>query len=261
MIEPIDFSCKSSRKKALYKSFLWKLPLFSEFPERALDEVLSHSHVRQFDKKDLIFTSGAPADAFHVIVKGWVKLYRQRRDGTEGVFSVLTNTESFGQSSITCDAIFSYTAEAATKCEILSISSSFMMHMAKHHEDYDHFLMKFLREQMLEYELLKLQSDHATYMSASQRVGCFLLRMCKGQTHGSIDHEFPYEKGLMAVRLGMSAETFSRALSALCKTGVQSKRSHVTIQNIEQLRHHVCEACSATWQECNMQTRSRQIGL
>lgn len=256
---PVQLAKHHSPKHLQQMSFLWGVPLFCEFPENALEEVVSHSHVREYEKNELIFIAGAPADAFRVIVNGWVKLYRQRRDGTEGVFSVLTNKELFGKSAILQDTTFSYSAQAATKCEILSITSAFMVHMAKHHENYDHFMTKFLQEEMQEHDLLKLQADHLASMSTAQRVGCFLLRMCNGQTEGSFTHEFPYEKGLMAERLGMSAETFSRALNSLSKIGVETKRARVTIQNISQLRHYVCESCSATWQECKMQKKCPTI--
>lgn len=245
----------TSPSQAGLKEFLKSVSLFCEFPDAALDEVLAHCHVRHHEKNDLIFTVGAKADGFRLIIHGWVKLFRQRRDGSESVFSVLTNKEQFAKSAILHDVVYSYSAQAATDCDILVIPSTFMRHMAKHHENYDHFLTKFLEEEMKENELLKLQSEQLSNMSSSQRVGCFLLRMCNHQTAGKITHHFPYEKSLMAERLSMSAETFSRALNKLSKIGVETERTNVTIQNIEQLRSHVCENCSATRLECKMQKR------
>lgn len=241
---------KSASNPSLLKAFLKSVHLFSEFPDSALDEVLTHSHIRHHEKNALIFTAGAPAEAFRIIVHGWVKLYRQRRDGSESVFSILTNRDTFGKSAILPDVVFSYSAEAATECDVLAIPSGFMMYMAKHHQEYDQFLSKFLEEEMQENELLKLQAEQLRSMSASQRVGCFLLRMSDGQADVKISQQLPYEKSLMADRLGMSPETFSRALNALSKIGVETKRAHVTIHNIEQLRSFVCRDCSATGLEC-----------
>lgn len=235
-----------------YKHFLKSVSLFNEFSDASLADVLAHSQVRRYQKNDLIFTAGAHADAFRVIVRGWVKLFRETRDGEEVVFSVLTNHEVFGKTAIFHGGLFSYYAEAVTDCEVLSIPATFMLHMAESHDEYDHFFTKFLRAELKENESLELQAEHLTKMNSAQRAGCFLLRMCGPQNEGAVSHQFPYEKALVAKRLGMSPETFSRALNQLSKIGVETERTSVTIHNIEQLRNFVCERCSASCSECGM---------
>ena len=69
--------------------------------------------------------------------------------------------------------------------------------------------------------------------TASQRVAMFLLAFaseCSEKGSGSV--KLPYNKLLIAGRLGMKPETFSRALSELRGIGVNVSRSEVLIEDV-----------------------------
>ncbi|HEY9163336.1 MAG TPA: helix-turn-helix domain-containing protein, partial [Magnetovibrio sp.] len=46
----------------------------------------------------------------------------------------------------------------------------------------------------------------------------------------------PMDKSLIAARLGMQPETFSRALAKLKSAGVENSGSDIVIQDVDQLR-------------------------
>jgi len=193
---------------------------------------------------------GDKADFFYVVVSGWVKLYRDTRDGHETVIAMLTNNDIFGRCSILKKGSCPYSGQAITDVEVLMIPSSFMLHMAEQHEEFDHFLAKFLEGERIEFNQKGLEAEHLTHMPSAERVGCFLLRMCGEAKEDRVTMHFPYEKSLVAGRLGMTPETFSRSLNQLTSLGVESKNSEVVVNNMAQLRARVCEHCSATRQEC-----------
>ena len=69
--------------------------------------------------------------------------------------------------------------------------------------------------------------------TASQRVAMFLLAFAsEGSENGSGSVKLPYNKLLIAGRLGMKPETFSRALSELRQIGVNVSRSEVLIEDV-----------------------------
>lgn len=241
---------KADRQR--YGAFLKKIPLFHDFSDNIMGEVMENARLRHYRKHDVLFMTGDSAEFFRIIINGWVKLYRETRGGHEVIVSVLTNNDVFGKTAVLSKGVYAYTAEAVTDVTMLMIPAAFMLYMAEHHKEYDHFLAKFLEAELNEVNQLGLHAEHLGQMTSAQRVGCFLLRLCQEQMEGSITLHLPYEKALAAGRLGMTAETFSRSLNQLSGLGVETKGSDVTIHNIAQLRSQVCEHCSATILECRL---------
>jgi hypothetical protein len=76
--------------------------------------------------------------------------------------------------------------------------------------------------------------EHRTKCSSAHRL--FLLRLCNLDADGPIRLNLPYHKTLIASRLGMKAETFSRALAKLRQeTGIRIKGAAVEIDTVDQL--------------------------
>lgn len=232
---------------------LKSISLFSDFSDGAMQLLLKRCSVKNVGEKSLLFLTGDPAEHFYVILDGWIKLFRETRDGHESVLSVLTVGDVFGKTAILKNGSFPHSAETLTETGLLMIPAAFLRKMAEEHEGmFDEFLAKFLENEMQEHSRLGLEAEHLTHMTSAQRVGCFLLRMCGGRREGSIRLRFPYEKSLVAGRLGMTPETFSRTLNQLSAIGVDTDHAAVTIHNIAQLRSHICGHCSATRRECEL---------
>jgi CRP-like cAMP-binding protein len=90
--------------------------------------------------------------------------------------------------------------------------------------------------------------EHLTIQNAPQRIGCFILRLCPKDQDKNIILQLPYDKLLLASRLGMKPETFSRALNKLRdETGIRINGARIEIGNIKQLSHFSCSACSSSY--------------
>ncbi len=246
-----DNAGKNSAKEG-YRNFLKSILLFSGFTDACIGKVLDKARVKKYQKNQSLFFIGDKADFFYIIVDGWVKLFRETRDGHESVVAMLTNGEMFGRSAVLKNGSYPYSGEVVTNAELLIIPSDFMLYMAEHHTSFDHFLSKFLESGLSVSNQKGLEAEHLAKMTSAQRVGCFMLKMCGEKREGSISLHFPYEKSLVAGRLGMTPETFSRSLNQLNGLGVETNNSMVTIHNIEQLKINICEHCSATRKECSL---------
>lgn len=86
------------------------------------------------------------------------------------------------------------------------------------------YQLKFLVEQI---EQIKVRS-------APQRIADFIVRMTRVR-QGPAVIELPFEKGLLANRLGMKPESLSRALQQLRARGVSVERGTVKIVDVRQL--------------------------
>src|SRR5262249_59868131 len=67
-----------------------------------------------------------------------------------------------------------------------------------------------------------------------QRVAEFLVSLCP-VSHGSCVIALPYDKVLIAARLGLKPESLSRAFAKLKSLGVSVHASHVAIKDIAKL--------------------------
>lgn len=238
-------------KKEVHRYALKATTLFSDFSNDMLDEVLDHTILKECKKSQLLCLTGDKADYFYVIIHGLVKLFRETRDGHEAITAVLTSHDVFGRNTVIKDATLPYSAQAVTDTTLLMISADFMQYMTEHSHEYDHFLSKFLQGGLDEAGQLGLEIEHLALMTSTERVGCYLLKLCGNQREGSISFDLPYEKSLVAGRLGMKPETFSRSLNQLSEIGVEVKNATVTIHNIAQLQARICGHCSALHEECN----------
>ncbi|MBS0561458.1 MAG: helix-turn-helix domain-containing protein [Proteobacteria bacterium] len=71
--------------------------------------------------------------------------------------------------------------------------------------------------------------------SAVERAGTYLLRLAQGQS-ARRPIRLPMEKRLIASQLGMTRETFSRALSAMAKHGLKVDGDVLVIEDLERAR-------------------------
>lgn len=230
--------------KNFYKNFIKNIPLFSQCTDDALSKILDNVTVNVYKKDRLLFFTGDKAKFFYIILNGWVKLYRETYDGHESVISVLTKGELFGKAAILPEGSYAYTAEVISDTALLKISTSFLLYMAEDQVQFKNFLIKMMESDLHEINRLYLETEHLSKMTSAERLGYFLLKLCKGQQEGSVTFRLPYEKSLVAGQLGMTPETFSRSLNQLARIGVKTKNMVVTIYNIARLRAYICEHCS-----------------
>ena len=72
------------------------------------------------------------------------------------------------------------------------------------------------------------QAKNLKLRSSTQRVGCYILALSKRQ--GTPNRAiFPYEKNLIASELGITRESFSRALAVLQNFGIVVRGETITI--------------------------------
>jgi CRP-like cAMP-binding protein len=213
-------------------AMLRRATLFQGFSKTALGTMLACSAIRTANRGATLFVQDEPADRFYLVLEGWVKLYRTTAAGAVSVIHVVARGETFAEAAMFASGRFPVTAEAASDCRLLAITraaftrtletepSAVMATLAA--------LSLRLRSQVQEIEQRQVQP-------AAQRVGSFLLSLCPPE-EGRVSFDLPFEKGLIARRLGMKPETLSRTLSKLREVGVRTSGARVTVSAVEALR-------------------------
>lgn len=216
-------------------------PLFTTNPA-FWESTSSAIHSRSYHKDDRIILHGDKAISLWLVYQGWVKLSRQTPDGKETIVGLCTEGDVFGEASLFPNANYPYTAEIVGDSAVLaSIPISTIRTSIEKNTSLTSTIMTLLNERTAQ---AQLKLEHMNTMSAAQRLGCFLLRLCHAETEGKKTLQIPVEKHILAAYLGMKPETFSRSQQQLKTVGISVSGNSITIENIGKLRDFVCNSCS-----------------
>lgn len=210
-------------------------PLFGAMPEAVVQSLLGTQGVRVYEKGILLFQQGEPANSFFLIVDGWVKIYRMTPDGAEAVVGVFRRAETFAEAAIFLGGRYPVSAETVTTCRLIRIDGELLRQRIRENPE---LALSMLASASYHLKFLVEQIEHMKLLSGPQRIADFLLSLCL-RTTGSETVELPYEKALLANRLGMKPESLSRALAKLKPFGVRVERELVTISDLKMLREFV----------------------
>jgi CRP/FNR family transcriptional activator FtrB len=74
--------------------------------------------------------------------------------------------------------------------------------------------------------------------TTAQRLGCYLLALSTDPSANTASLRLPFDKRLLAARLGCRQENLSRAFAALRNQGVETHGSRVILHDIARLRDY-----------------------
>ncbi|SEW25853.1 cAMP-binding domain of CRP or a regulatory subunit of cAMP-dependent protein kinases [Aliiroseovarius sediminilitoris] len=218
----------------MYKMIARNSLFMRALPDVHVDAILSQATWRHFERGETLFMQEDSADAIHIVLDGWVKLYRMTRGGTEAVVSVFTRGESFGEAVALRKLPYPVSGEAATNCEVMHIPTNVMLQLVKQDPE---VALSILSSTFTHLHGLVTQLEQLKAKTAPQRVAEFLLALCDG-TSEDCTIQLPYDKVLIAGRLGMKPESLSRAFSRLGTYGVRIDKSSAIISDVQRLRDY-----------------------
>lgn len=210
---------------------LARVPLLRGLDEAARRDVTGDGAVKLYRRGATLFIQGDPAEAVFVILDGWIKLFRTTQEGAESVIAVFSRGESFAEAAIFDRSVYPVSAMAIEDSRLLLLPARPFIAKLERNSAYALAMLASMSSRL---RRLVRQIEQLTVRSSTERLADFLLSLCDGAS-GSAMIRLPLEKALIAGRLGMQPETFSRALSKLRQHGVQCRGNEVTIKDIDAL--------------------------
>ena len=139
--------------------------------------------------------------------------------------------KSFAEAAIFLGGRYPVSAEIATTARLVRIDGELLRRRIREQPD---LAFSMLASASHHLKFLVEQIEQIKVLSAPQRIADFLIKLCPVR-EGSCTVELPYEKSLIAGRLGMKPESLSRALAKLRPLGVNVEREHVSIVDVDLL--------------------------
>ena len=220
--------------------------LLAGLPEDAAKAILERARVRETERGATVFLQGERAAAVYIVIEGWVKLYRIAPNGAEAVVGVFTKGHSFGEAVAFTHDAYPVSAECATDCTLIRIETDAILRMVR---DKPEFALSLLSATFAHLHRLVAQIEQLKAQTGAQRVAEFLLELVPDEATGKIEVTLPYDKVLIAGRLGMKPESLSRAFAKLREHGVKVKQNYAVIADLESLRDYAEEDPATAWQK------------
>jgi len=209
-----------------------RIALFRGLKPETIEHIVAPATAKTLKAHSTLFQQGDPATAFFIMIDGWTKHYRINLSGEEAVIHIFTKGDSFAEAAALTGGRFPATAEAVTDARIVRIPANHIVSCIR--EDPNIALAMIasmsqrLRQLMQQVEQLKAQSG-------MQRVAQFLASLAPVD-HGPCVIALPYDKVLIAARLGLKPESLSRTFAKLRCVGVTVHAAHVAVSDVAKLR-------------------------
>ena len=223
-------------------SIMQTSPLFTGLDDDDKAILMQGGKLREYENGQPLFTHGDAVCNFSIICDGAVQLFRETPDGHEMTSDVLIAGDTIGETEILQPgSTHHFNAIAIKKTSLLEFPVGWLKESAKKYNLLALNLLGMLSQRL---HIATIEAEHKTTMTAAQQVSCFMERLCILHDFDPRGFELPYSKTLIASRLGMELETFSRALKKMRDHGISIDGMRVSFDNIGEMERYVCGNCS-----------------
>ncbi|MCF7201736.1 Crp/Fnr family transcriptional regulator [Pseudomonas oligotrophica] len=208
--------------------------LFSRLPDAAMQEVCALANLKRLPAGATLFHQGDKADRFYYLFSGQVKLHRVVCDGQEKLVEVMRAGDSFAEALLFRGTPYYPVSATALKASLaVSLNGP---HYRRILEEQPGICLEILATLSVRLHQRMVEIDTLTMANASRRVVRFLLQSA-GERDGVVTLDVP--KRLVASKLGIQPETFSRILHRLVEAGTISvERRRIEILDPQELAAH-----------------------
>jgi CRP/FNR family transcriptional activator FtrB len=191
------------------------MPLFSGVAVERVESMLKASFLQRFPACVELIREGEPADFLHIVVDGQVELFSCYRE-RETTVAVLGPGKSFIAAAVLLDRIYLKSARALAPSRILMVPADAVR--CQFQED-GAFARSMAIELALAYRGLVKELKNQKLRSGLERLANWLLAH-HAQMGAPARFELPFDKKVLASRLGMAPEVLSRSFAALAPYSV-----------------------------------------
>lgn len=209
--------------------------LFSGLNDETLAKLLKHARINTHARGEMLFLQNEPVEAFYVVLDGWVKIFRTTPSGDEAVIGVFHRGESFAEAAAFVSGKYPATGETVSDARLLHIPSRHLLDLVMESPEIG---LAMLASTSRHLHMLVNQIEELKAHTGTQRVARFLLSLAPVRS-GSCTIAIPYDKALLAGKLGMKPESLSRAFQRLKACGLSIRRDMAIVDDIAHLQQLV----------------------
>jgi CRP-like cAMP-binding protein len=217
------------------EELLGRVPLFAGLGRDELARLADGAAQLEAPRGSFVFRRGDPWTGLHVVVCGLVKVSLHSRNGAEKVVELVGAGHSLGSSGLFLERPHRASAEALAPTILVHIPKARVFAELERHAGF--FARRVIADlsRRLDHFLSDLES--VTLRSGTERVVGYLLTNVQVCPRDGAAVTLPAAKGVIASRLSLTQEHFSRILHELAAAGlIGIDGRDIRIPDLERLR-------------------------
>jgi CRP/FNR family transcriptional regulator, dissimilatory nitrate respiration regulator len=220
------------------RDVITSLPLFEGIQPDLLCRLLADANTISRPRNTLLFGAGDAADCFYIVLDGAVKLFALSQDGRETIVEIFGPATTFAEAAMLSTGKFPLHAEVIEDATLIRVGRrAFLSTLNSDHSLAYRMLAALIHwNRRLSAEIRDLKE-----LTPWQRVAEFLLAQSEA-SEGEAMIWLPFNKEVLASRVGIRRESLSRVLARLKVLGVHTSGNTIHIDNVGLLRQACCEA-------------------
>lgn len=216
------------------QDFLSRLPLFNELASTELDNVATGTTEVFVPRGGMVFRHGDPCIGFHSVVYGQIKLSFVSPRGEEKVVRIIGPGDSFGEALMFMNSPYIVSAQALVDTLLLHVTKGVLFSELERDPALSRKMLAGLSKRL---HSLMIDVEAYSLRSGTQRVISYLLGLSGEASEAGARVRLETGKKMIASRLNVTPEHFSRILHDLCSRElVQIHGRDIVILDIERLR-------------------------
>jgi CRP-like cAMP-binding protein len=220
------------------QAFLANLPLFKELAPAEIDRIAAGTTELHVPRGEILFNKGDTCVGFHLVIYGQVKLSFVTPQGSEKVVEIIGPGYSFGEALMFMDKPYIVMAQALADSLLLHVSKQAVFDGLEHDPGFAKRMLAGLSRRL---HGLIIDVESYSLQSGTQRVIGYLLRhdVDPASAAGPYTVTLPTSKAIVASRLNLTPEHFSRILHDLAAAGlIDVEGREVKIADATKLRNY-----------------------
>ncbi|GJJ03379.1 Crp/Fnr family transcriptional regulator [Duganella rhizosphaerae] len=220
------------KNKIKVQTFLARVPLFNSMGPEELSRIALGTTEVRVERGGMIFQRGDPCVGFHQVLYGQVKLAFTSLAGGEKVIELIGPGQSFGEALMFMGSPYIVSAQATEDTLLLHVAKPAIYREIHNDPEFACKMLAGLSQRM---HGLMCDMESFSLRSGTQRVAGYLLKELHEDEGGLLT--LPVTKAVLASRLNLTPEHFSRILAELCTQQlITFKGRKVTVLDVPALR-------------------------
>jgi len=209
--------------------------LFSALDEEQFSRVLAASKAIELKEGEVLFQQQQIADYFYLLETGEIKLYRLSADGAEKVIELIKAGQTFAEAMMFMDGgFYPVNAQAVTESRLIRVEMAMFRELLEHSPKTSLKILGYMSQRL---HGLVQEIDQLSLQNAKMRVVQFLLRELPDDAVSPCTLQWNTPKTVLASRLSVRPETFSRILQQLSQEQlIKVDKKSIEILDIEGLK-------------------------
>jgi CRP/FNR family transcriptional activator FtrB len=214
---------------------LHAIPFLQDLDDHVIERLATISTIVVAPEGTELCHQGDAAEQLYIVLEGQLTAVNTAPNGTTAVVDVIRPGETLGLPTLLAQLPRLLSVRTIVTSRMLCLDAKGLLALV---EDETSLVTALLRAEAREFRALLRQVCDLKLRTTAQRLGCYLLSLAPAHHGNATALRLPFDKRLLAARLGCRQENLSRAFAALRGFGVETHGARVILHDIEKLRDY-----------------------